>query len=171
MFIQQRPGTEDWCAKYGFSIFMDSIHLNWRTRCRVIDLPWAWAHVRTTHLKPDGSVFFHEETGRCDWQERTKRLATVSETHPYHYLLLPSGDVQKRTATIRGEEREWRMLWFKWLPWPSKIHRTINVEFSDEVGERSGSWKGGVTGCGYEWRHGETMLQSLRRMERERRFR
>jgi len=49
--------------------------------------------------------------------------------------------------------------------------RTIAVEFNEEVGERTGSWKGGVLGCGYDMKPGETRLECLRRMERERRFR
>ena len=170
MLIVQRPGTEDWNAHYGFSVFERTIHLNWRLHCKIIHFPWDWTHVRTTFLRPDGTVFFHEPKGPTNWDERKERLKEISEAHPYHYLLLPEGKVQSRTATIYGMEMEWRWIGLKWLPWPSKISRTIAVEFSDEVGERSGSWKGGCTGCGYEWKHGETMHQSLRRMERERRF-
>jgi len=44
------------------------------------------------------------------------------------------------------------------------------VKFSDEVGERTGSWKGGVIGTGSEMRPGESPEQCLRRMERERKF-
>lgn len=173
MLITQRAGTEDYIASYGFTVFARDMHLNWRTRCKVIHFPWDWTHVRTSILFRDGSVCFDDT--RSSWEagayeERKERIANVSDRHDYHYLLLPSGEVQKRTATIHGSEMEWRMRWFKWLPWPAKVQRSIEVEFSDEVGERSGSWKGGCTGCGYEWRDGETMLQSLRRMERERRF-
>ncbi len=39
------------------------------------------------------------------------------------------------------------------------------------VGERTGSWKGGTIGCGNDLLPGETMEQSLRRMERDRTFR
>ena len=93
----------------------------------------------------------------------------IVEYHPYRYVL-KNGTVQDRDATIYGDEREWRWKWFTWLPWPNKISRCISVEFSDEVGERTGSWKGGTIGCDYEWRHDETMLQALRRMEKERKF-
>ena len=180
VLIKFRDGTEDWNASYGVSIFARDMHLNWRTACKVIYFPWDWTHARTTILKPDGSVLAHEEKhdrtlGSKDWHDRYDRWnalkTSVSETHSYHYLKLPSGEVQARTATIHGGEMEWRMRWFKWLPWPRKISRTIDITFDDEVGERSGSWKGGCTGCSWEWRHGETMLQALRRMERERRFR
>lgn len=48
--------------------------------------------------------------------------------------------------------------------------RAIDVQFSDEVGERTGSWKGGTIGCGYNMLPGESPLDTLRRMEAERKF-
>lgn len=163
MAITQRPGTEDWNASYGFTFFERSIHLNWRNRCKVVYLPWDWTHVRHTYLNADGSVHHDALRGEYSAPDETKT------TYPYRYALR-NGTVQHREATINGEEREWRWRWFTWSPWPRRIHRTINVDFSDEVGERTGSWKGGTLGCGYEWRHGETQEQALRRMERERKF-
>jgi len=38
-----------------------------------------------------------------------------------------------------------------WTPITRTAHY-IDVQFSDEVGERSGSWKGGTIGCAYEMR-------------------
>jgi hypothetical protein len=78
--------------------------------------------------------------------------------------------VQERTATVNVEEREWRQHWLKWTGLFANVQRTISVNFSDEVGERSGSWKGGCTGCSYQLRADETPEQSLRRMEAERKF-
>jgi hypothetical protein len=91
------------------------------------------------------------------------------ETHDYTYTLR-NGTVQHRKAKIGVEEREWRQKWLKWCPWFAKVSRTIDVNFDDEVGERTGSWKGGCTGCGYDLRPDETPLECLRRMERERKF-
>ena len=51
-----------------------------------------------------------------------------------------------------------------------RVSKYINIDFSDEVGERSGSWKGGRLGCSYNMQPGETPLQTLRRMEAERKF-
>lgn len=50
------------------------------------------------------------------------------------------------------------------------MSRSIDVEFNAEVGERTGSWKGGCIGCGYQMNPNETPLQALRRMEAERKF-
>lgn len=143
-------------------------------RSHGVYMPWNWWHVRNDILRPDGSVF--KRVGRdvsphdvCTESFRTTVMSEVQEIHPYTYTL-NDGTVQHRTATIHGEEREWRLQWFTWSPWPRMVRRTINVEFDDEVGERTGSWKGGYTGCSYEWKHGETMLSSLKRMEATRKF-
>lgn len=155
---------------YGFYFFDDHLVLKYGKSTgrrgdpsTFIYMPWSWEHQRHDYLNPDGSV--HHRAGKGDYQppEETK------QTFPYRYTLR-SGEVQERTATINGEEREWRWRWFQWLPWPRKISRSINVDFSDEVGERTGSWKGGTTGCGWDWKRGESMEGALRRMERERKL-
>ena len=58
----------------------------------------------------------------------------------------------------------------QWLPWVKMERRVIEIEFDGEVGERTGSWKGGTVGCSYEMQEDETIEQCLRRMEREREF-
>jgi hypothetical protein len=59
---------------------------------------------------------------------------------------------------------------FRWLPFPRRIYQGISVEFDGEVGERTGSWKGGTIGCGYELRPNESPYACLERMMRERKF-
>ena len=99
------------------------------------------------------------------WKFKCHTILGEKETHPYQYQL-NSGVMQLRSATIFPEEREWFRYWL-----PSKlIRKTISIDFDDEIGEETGSWKGGCTGCGYELRHGESPLESLRRMEKERKF-
>lgn len=89
-----------------------------------------------------------------------------SETHPYTYVL-KSGEVQNRTATCTIEKRKWHR---KWVPFLTMTRQVIDIAFDDEVGERSGSWKGGCTGCSYDMIEGETIKVCLGRMERERKF-
>ncbi|MGE4193041.1 MAG: hypothetical protein AB7E51_06610 [Pseudodesulfovibrio sp.] len=132
---------------YGFYFFEDYLVFSWgKAKGKNSDprkhfrMPWGWRFVE--HKKH-----------------------TEPETHPYRYIM-NDGEVQEREATIYKESREW------WRPWlPCKLYReSINIDFSDEVGERTGSWKGGVVGCGYDMKDGETPLDTLRRMERERVF-
>ena len=132
-------------------------------------MPWSFQWVRTSYLRKDGS-WEHEFRGdkrmlyRSEWDN-----LWWSETYPYRYVL-KSSEVQERQATVKVEEREWRWHWLKWLKYPSKVSTTIAVTFNDEVGEKTGSWKGGTTGCGYELLKNESPLNCLRRMERERKF-
>lgn len=111
------------------------------SRTKIIYGPWSW--------------------GTCVRHDKFYPIYTA----PYRYKLR-SGKVQRRTATFRVIEQEWRR-W--WLPY-KMVWRGIDVQFDEEVGERSGSWKGGTVGCGYELLPGETPVQCLRRMERERKF-
>lgn len=163
VFITERQGTEDWNASYGFCIFGRSVHLYWRCRFASLAFPWDWEHVRHSYYWPDGVLHHHAGSGEFQPPAETQELL------PYTYVG-DGGEIQQRFATVNGEEREWRWRWFTWLPWPRRISRNINVKFSAEVGEGTGSWKGGCCGCGWDWRRGESLEHALRRMERERRF-
>lgn len=134
--------------------------------------PFEWKFQRHEVRRADGSWVLASEA------RYVKATRTVEKPEPdnretfaflYRYRL-KSGDVQLRTATVFVERREWRPLVFQWTKVFAKVRTTIDVVFDDEVGERSGSWKGGCTGCGYEMLPGETAEDTLRRMERERIF-
>lgn len=132
---------------YGFQFYEDLLWIRYgkskgtRDDPRiVVHMPWAWNH-------------------------RKHEILSEPESHPYVYRL-NSGELQHRTATIKVESRTWTRYWI-----PCKrVSRYIDIEFSDEVGERSGSWKGGCIGCSYDMLPGETPVQTLRRMELERKF-
>lgn len=162
--VEPAREPDEMMESWGFSLYSDYLHLHWGKHSKLFSTPWNWGScVRHEVLRPDGTWAPY----RPEW--RGEEDGRAVEVHPYRYLLR-SGEVQERTATIYVSEMEWRWHWLKWSPWPRKISRCINVEFSDEVGERSGSWKGGTTGCGYEMRRHETALETLRRMQSERRF-
>lgn len=132
---------------YGFNFFGDGLHVHWGKQhgrrgdpFTIIPMPWQWRH-------------------------RKHEVLTTPETHPYRYVTR-SGEVQERLAKINVETR----LWIRpWIPF-RRLSRYINIEFDKEVGERSGSWKGGVLGCSEAMRQGETPADTLRRMERDRVF-
>jgi hypothetical protein len=121
---------------------------------------------------------FGKETGRSrdprryialsmpwEWRHREHEVLGEPRSYPYAYTLR-SGEVQLRTATITPERRLWTR---PWLPY-RRESRYINIDFNTEVGERTGSWKGGVLGCGYDMLPGEHPVKALARMEREQRF-
>lgn len=145
---------------YGFSFTKDSLHWHWGEKTRVFWYPWTWDHYRTMILKPDGE-YWRDDKGLYE----DDIPADLKEQHKYNYLMR-DGEVQSCIATVSARAREWRLRWAQWSPWPRKIKRSIEVNFSEELGSERGSWKGGVTGTGYEWGKGETMRQALRKMER-----
>ena len=132
---------------YGFQFYADLLWLN-------------YGKAKGTRDDPQVSIYMP-----WHWKHREHKVLTEPETHPYTYVLR-SGEVQKRTATITVETRTWTRFW---LPF-KRVSKSIDVNFNDEVGERSGSWKGGCMGCGYEMLPNESPLQTLHRMGSERKF-
>lgn len=143
-----------------------SIVFCWGDYTKFVHMPWDWKHISHEVRRPDGTWVPYVGTYEKDKEPDGRWLGT----YPYRYVL-KSGEVQDRTATVYVDRHEWRWKCLKWLPWFAKKRVSIDVMFDDEVGERSGSWKGGTIGCGWDLRKGETPEQSLRRMEREREFR
>jgi hypothetical protein len=127
--------------------------------------PFDWRHMRHSVRTAVGSW----EPYVGSW-ERDK-AADHRETFQFPYCyVLRSGEVQERIATVYVDQMEWRPRCLKWTKLFAKIRTSIDVQFNDEVGERTGSWKGGTIGCNYELRPNETPEQCLRRMESERKF-
>lgn len=127
------------------------------------NFPWAYKFDKLEALFKDG---WRKEEGRGDFRDKEKLSNQILyETHDYCYTL-NSGKIQNVKATIYQVKRHWKR-WFG-------LHRTykhvIEIEFDSEVGERTGSWKGGTIGCTYALNPGETALECLRRMEKERKF-
>lgn len=143
-----------------------SLWLRWGKRYKILTLPWRkWEHVSHDVMRPDGSWVPFVGS----WEHDKTPDGRHTETHPYFYLL-QSGERQERTATIHAERRIWRLSVLRRTQRFQRISTSINVTFSDEVGERTGSWKGGTIGCSYELRPNETPRECLRRMQSERRF-
>lgn len=151
---------------WGFSLGPEmGLHLHWGRKTKIIYMPWRnWVQTAHDVRCVDGS--WAPWVG--SWEHEKEPDGRALETHPYRYILR-SGEVQDRTATIYVERRVRKLKWLRWLPFGRTAY-AIDVRFNDEVGERSGSWKGGCIGCGYTLRENETPLECLRRMERERKF-
>lgn len=142
------------------------------TKFKTFTMPWDMTWVRKSTLMADGTFFVETEgnrktysgsdVGSYEWLEKNK----WKEIHDY----TDSYDNVKVHATISHSEMEWRPLGFQWTTLFSKSRRYLDIEFDKEVGKRKGEWKGGCIGCSYEIRNGETPLECLRRMEKERKF-
>jgi hypothetical protein len=161
---------ESWGASYSMEY---GIHMRWARRYKFIVMPWRnWEQISHDVLRPDGrwvpfvGSWEESQDHRLGGKEPDGRHV---ETHPYKYML-SSGEVQERTATVHAERRIRRLKWLWWTSLFQRVTHAIDVSFSDEVGDRSGSWKGGCIGCGWELKPDETIECCLKRMERERKF-
>ena len=152
---------ESWRVYY----FERELWFCWGRHTKCVYMPWMLKHIKCEVMRPDGTwvpyvaCYEHDKEPDGRWQE----------SYPYSYTLR-NGEVQNRIATVYVERREWRQKWIQWCPFFALKRKSIEVSFDDEVGERTGSWKGGTIGCGYEMLAGETAEQTLRRMEQERIF-
>lgn len=153
------------------------IHWHWGRKTAIWDMPWTVQHYCTAYLTKFNTWLvecrrFARRLGLpvsvSSWEPEFKNLFW-RQTHPYLYIL-KNGTAQHRYAELTVVERRWRR---KWLPFTSlfgKTYRRIEIEFDREVGERTGTWKGGVLGCSYALLPNEVPEAALRRMEAERKF-
>lgn len=126
-------------------------------------LPWTqWRHVRHSFYGLNGECF--ESVSGKDRYEVYKPIRDACPTVTFAFT---DFDGEELTATTRIEEREWLrgQGWFKWLSWfyRPKIHRSLDISFSGETGDRKGSWKGGTTGHSIEMLPGELHEAAFRR--------
>ena len=159
---------DDISKKYGISRYglTPSIFIYYGKKYKIYNMPWIYEWIRTSVLLKDGTCWEHETKGNRKefWREDIYGDKIWKEEHPYTYRL-KNGKVQKVIATITVEEREWRRKWTSRIKLFPKIIKSINVKFSEEIGEETGSYKGGVIETGYNMLKDETPLQTLRRME------
>jgi len=156
---------------YGVYILERKIWFSCGMKHKVFYLPWNWEWIRTSCLAKNDTWINETKKNRNMefWNKNKWKDIIFSETYPYTYNT-KYDDEQNCLATIRVQEREWRWKWFTWLKFPRLISKDIEIEFSDDIGERKGTWKGGTTGCNYKMKKGETPYDTLKRMERERKF-
>lgn len=168
-YYDKLPYYDTDAPEYGFYFHMNQLGLKLGKKVKLYDLPWALDWFRTSHLKKDGD-WLHETRGHHldTWESKYDDILFI-EKHPYKYIT-NDGTEQNCIATIKVREMEWRWKWFMWLKLTRKIRKSIDIDFSQQIGERVGSWKGGVLGCGYDIKKNETPLECLRRMEKERKF-
>lgn len=160
---------------YTFSDSMESrSDFPWWKKNHCWNFPWTLDHHLTEILEHKDAesakpIWNDSKGGFLDtYDDRKKAEASVTKVYDYEYQL-KSGVVQQRTAAVHVDRMEWRARWWPIIP-IKKISTSIWVNFNEEIGEETGSWKGGCTGCGYEMLPGETPLITLRRMECERKF-
>lgn len=157
--------------EFGFYYHSNALVLCWNMKKKFIHMPWEYTWIRTSRLTKDNTwVTDSKKEGRKQfWEDKWDNILW-KETYHYPYTT-KYGEVQDDIeATIGVSEMEWRQKWLKWTKIGAKIRKSIEVEFSNEVGSERGSWKGGVMGVGYTMLSGEEPKDTLMRMNKERSF-
>mgnify|MGYP000863721478 CR=1 FL=1 len=168
---------DEYPNKYGIGLSPDGFVQIWhgaQTNDSTTDkvwcthLPWTqWRHVRTSYYGLNGEHFWTEPKHVRGQTWDHQAVWDKRDECPTAKFLIEDYDGQKITATTRIEEREWLLgeKWCKWLSWFSKprIWRSLDIDFSAEVGTEKGSWKGGLMGTGIEMLPGELHEQAFRR--------
>lgn len=147
---------------FGFVFIDREVLFYWNRDFYGVNMPWAWENERHLILNPDQSIY-------CNSKELEKPWAPpdcVKKTFRYTYKLR-NGEIQNRNATVFAERREYKLKGLQWLPWPLKRYTIMSIDFDGEVGEGTGSWKGGITGHSCDIKPNESLLECLRRYEKE----
>lgn len=159
--------------QYGITYFERSLHVHWG-RTKVYWLPWDWKIVRHDLLHMDGSLYYRNsypiKKRSYSWYEVLEmkespfpKSDVQTQVADYVELTHYTKDGRKQVAKIRlvGEEREWRWRWFSWLPWPRQISRVVDCSSDVELGERAGSWKGGMMGWSAPLEKGQSLREAF----------
>lgn len=130
-------------------------------------LPWTqWRHVRRSLYGLNGEMFATLPDAR--WGTPEYELGERLEAEcPRVVFDFDDFDGERISAITKIEERQWEAGtgWFKWLALfrASKIQRSLDISFTEETGERKGSWKGGTLGHAIEMLPGELHEAAFRR--------
>lgn len=162
--------------KYGFYFynpakgFPDSFWLHKGKKTVGYDLPWAYTWIKSSRLRKDGGWEHSKKGDIKDFYDNSKYGEILySELCSYQYIL-NSGEIQEVIAKITVHKLEWRQRWLKWTRLFRKVRTSIDIDFSEEIGEKVSSYKGGTLGCSFNMLKNETPIECLRRMEKERKF-
>lgn len=175
---------EDHGREYGISLSSDNgmISSPWFLQCRFglqtwssatsqkwnCFLPWTdWRHVRRSLYDKHGRHFYTEIEKYRKFGHQWAAMDAVVRACPQVVFEFDDYDGKRIKALARVEEREWHFgtKFFKWLSFFRKpmIRRSLELDFSEEVGPEKGSWKGGIMGHGIEMLPGETHESAFRR--------
>lgn len=127
-------------------------------------MPWEYELVKHDILYPGGEVYMSSDctknSKRTSWYELEHKDHLVKTINLEHKL--KDGTLQNVKVKLRGEEMFFKMRMLKWLPF-HRSSRYVDFEFSEEVGEGTGSYKGGLLQTSAELKLGESLEKAFYR--------
>lgn len=163
--------------EYGISITDKTLHLRYGPQTndseteknKVYFIPWLnHRFIRTSLYDINGDHFWTEfDASRPKCINKFQKYRDAKIKCPTKTFKFYDYDGELITVDTQIEEREWRLGtgWFKWLSYFTKpiISRSLDLEFSKEIGPKKGSWKGGTTGHSIELLPGELHESAFKR--------
>lgn len=177
MITQGRdPGYWDtYSREFGFSFFEGSLHVHYgpQTRDSTTDKVKVWFFpwrehkcIRHSVYDLEGDLFAHlPEWGfrhKNGWEVKN----AIEAACPTRRFEFDDFDGERIVATCRIEEREWKRgkgLFHLFYIGRNKVKRSLDLQFSAEVGARKGSWKGGTVGHSIDMLPGELHEAAFKR--------
>lgn len=172
IIIDNGSYKEAFAREYGFSycdtffqLFLGAqTHDSETTKSWSCFVPWkSWRFVRHSLYDQHGNLFYQQLNNQGGFNI----LYEQRQTCPPVNFQFEDYDGKVIIATTRIEEREWLKgeKWCKWLSWfnKPKVVRSLDIQFSEEVGREKGSWKGGTIGHSIDMLPGELHQQAFKR--------
>lgn len=157
--------------KYGVSVHDNTVFFHWGYDLKGWDIPFVnyGTAVRwDRYCGPEEFVDIPSNWGKHPYRTGYDGGCEKPSTWTYDYTDPYDGKVVPCRFWV--EELEWRPKWLRWTKRFAKVRRFIEVEFSEEMGPRKGSWKGGTIGCGFNMLKGEHPTETILRMQKEYKF-
>ncbi len=163
--------------KFHLNIDRSNIYTSWSNthtddycgendKCKIINYPWELVYVEKTWHSPDRTTSLTVENHIFD---PTPIPEAWKDKKPYVYEYNEGPEERPRMVKQECEATfyAYSML-FKRKCFPFIKHRyySIEVEFSQEMGSRCGSWKGGILAMNYAMLPKETAQQTFERMQK-----
>lgn len=172
----REPGYWDsYAREYGFTTFDGSLHLHYgpQTHDSDTDKVKVWFYPWREHRQVRHSLYDLEGEHFADlpeWGFRHKNGWTVKkaieEACPAARFDFDDFDGERIIATCKIEEREWRRgkgIFRLLFLGRNRVSRSLDLSFSQEIGPRKGSWKGGTIGHSIAMLPGELHEAAFRR--------
>ena len=155
--------TVDTKEYISFNIYYDAI--GDKSDLNYYYFPWSYKWYQTKYLGKNKEWIIEKKGNRLNTYGEEWDAGLYTEVHDYVYVL-KNGNIIKTKATVTIREMEWRRKGLMFSKIGNLVRKTIDVNFDKEIGEGTGTYKGGVIGTGYEMKEGETLYQTLKRMEK-----
>lgn len=140
---------------------------------KCIEIPWVNYRQTKFQIRTTGGVIHWEQPNDKLLKNTTIfeqiRLAKRSCPKPVYTLLDYDGTLVRASVVVYYREYRLGINWFKWLGYiiPKRIYRSLNVVYTEEVGKKKESWKGGTLECTYPMLKNETAYDAFVRLCQE----